>query len=78
MAIIVLISLYVYFVTYWGQQYMKSRPAYDLKNIIKVYNLIQIVVNLYIGIYVSIAIIFLSIVVVRCFRVHLMRIFVFK
>lgn len=55
MAITILVALYVYFVTNWGQRYMKSRPAYDLNTTIKVYNLIQIVVNLFIGFYVSIA-----------------------
>lgn len=34
---------------------MKSRPAYDLKEVIKVYNLIQIFTNLYIGINVSLS-----------------------
>lgn len=53
MLIISLVAIYVYFVTHWGQRYMKNRPAYDLKNIIKVYNLIQIAVNLFIGVYVS-------------------------
>lgn len=52
--IIGIVALYVMFVTDWGPKYMKSRPAYDLKEVIKVYNLIQIFTNLYIGICVSI------------------------
>lgn len=48
-----LIAVYVYFVTDWGPNFMKNRPAYDLKNVIKIYNLIQIIVNLFVGLYVS-------------------------
>lgn len=54
MFIIGLIIVYVYFVTDLGQKYMKSRPAYDLSNTIKIYNVIQIFMNLFIGGYVSI------------------------
>lgn len=49
-----LVVLYVYFVTDWGQKYMKSRPAYDLSSIISIYNVVQIFTNLYIFLYVSI------------------------
>lgn len=52
--IIGLIVSYIYFVTVWGPKYMKPRKAYDLKGVIKIYNLIQIATNLYIGIYVSV------------------------
>lgn len=52
--IIGLIAGYVYTVTVWGPNYMRPRKAYDLKGVIKIYNLIQIVTNLYIGIIVSI------------------------
>lgn len=48
-----LIVIYVLFVTDWGPNLMKNRPAYDLKNVIKIYNLLQIIVNLLIGLYVS-------------------------
>lgn len=51
--IIALVACYVYFVVLWGPKYMKSRPAYDLNGFIKIYNLIQIVTNLYIGFFVS-------------------------
>lgn len=51
--IIVLIVSYVYSVTIWGPNFMKPRKAYDLKGVIKIYNLIQIFTNLYIGIVVS-------------------------
>lgn len=53
MLILGIIIAYVYFVHIWGQKYMKSRPAYDLSGIIKIYNLVQIVINLFIGFYVS-------------------------
>lgn len=49
-----LVFLYVYFVTEWGQKYMKSRSAYDLSSIITFYNIVQIFTNLYIFIYVSV------------------------
>lgn len=51
--IVVLIVTYVYTVTIWGPNIMKPRKAYDLKGVIKIYNLIQIFTNLYIGIVVS-------------------------
>lgn len=53
MLIAAIIILYVYFVTDWGQRYMKTRPAYDLSGIIKIYNIVQILINLFIGFYVS-------------------------
>lgn len=53
MIIIAIIFLYVYFVTVWGQRFMKSRQAYELNNIIKIYNFIQIILNLFMGSYVS-------------------------
>lgn len=33
---------------------MEKRPAYDLQGYIKIYNLIQIGMNLFIGVYVSV------------------------
>lgn len=51
--IIALLVVYVYFVTAWGPRWMENRKAYDLRGIIKIYNLFQIFANLYIGIYVS-------------------------
>lgn len=52
--IVILIVAYVYSVTIWGPNLMKPRKAYDLKGVIKIYNLIQIFTNLYIGIIVSV------------------------
>lgn len=34
---------YLYFVKVWGPQFMKSRPAYDLKTAIKVYNGLNVI-----------------------------------
>lgn len=51
--IIALVFVYVYYVTKWGPKWMESRPAYDLQGFIKIYNLIQIFTNLFIGVYVS-------------------------
>ncbi|XP_025269074.1 elongation of very long chain fatty acids protein AAEL008004-like [Camponotus floridanus] len=38
---------YLYFVLYGGPRYMKNRPPYKLKTFILLYNLIQILVNLW-------------------------------
>ncbi|XP_055326619.1 elongation of very long chain fatty acids protein AAEL008004-like [Sitodiplosis mosellana] len=51
MLIIGLITWYVYFVTVWGQHFMKTRPAYELNNIIQIYNFLQIILNLFMGSY---------------------------
>lgn len=53
MLIILLTAVYVYFVTSWGQRFMKSRPPFEIDSIIQVYNLFQICINLFIGTYVS-------------------------
>lgn len=47
------VAIYVFFVTEWGPNFMKNRPAYDLKDVMKIYNLLQIIVNLFVGFYVS-------------------------
>lgn len=52
--IIALVVVYVYYVIKWGPQWMEKRPAYDLQGYIKIYNLIQIGMNLFIGVYVSV------------------------
>ncbi|KAG4079640.1 hypothetical protein HA402_010420 [Bradysia odoriphaga] len=39
--------LYMFVVLKWGPDYMKTRPAYDLKRIILFYNLSQILMNSY-------------------------------
>ncbi|XP_025269066.1 elongation of very long chain fatty acids protein AAEL008004 isoform X2 [Camponotus floridanus] len=42
-----IISGYLYFVLYGGPRYMKNRPPYKLKTFILLYDLIQILVNLW-------------------------------
>lgn len=54
MVIILLTAAYIYFVTNSGQRFMKSRKPFEIDGIIQVYNLFQIVINLFIGVFVSI------------------------
>lgn len=51
--VIGVIFSYIYFVSVWGPNYMKNRKPFDLKWLIKIYNVIQIISNLYIGVVVS-------------------------
>lgn len=45
-SIIVWLTLgYLYFVKVWGPAYMKSRPAYDLKVVIRIYNGLNVVLS---------------------------------
>lgn len=48
-----IIVLYLCFVNKWGPKYMLNRKAYDLQNTMIVFNLVQIIGNLYIMIWVS-------------------------
>lgn len=41
------IIAYLYFVTSWGPRYMKHRKPYELKNILIVYNFLQVLVSIY-------------------------------
>ncbi|KAG5864676.1 hypothetical protein JTB14_022824 [Gonioctena quinquepunctata] len=45
---ILILAGYLYFVLKWGPEFMKDRKPFDLKNVIIMYNAIQIVLNLYI------------------------------
>lgn len=42
---IVICLTYVYFVKIWGPQFMKHRPAYNLREVLAVYNAFQIICN---------------------------------
>ncbi|KAK3930582.1 Elongation of very long chain fatty acids protein 7 [Frankliniella fusca] len=44
---IAIIGLYLWFVKDYGPKMMQNRPAYDLKRVIQVYNLIQVLVSGY-------------------------------
>jgi hypothetical protein len=51
-----ILAAYLYFVTGFGQRLMKDRKAYELKSIINAYNIVQIIVNFYLGMGVDIKI----------------------
>ncbi|XP_014275653.1 very long chain fatty acid elongase 7 [Halyomorpha halys] len=42
-----ILLIYNYFVNKWGPQLMKSREPYDLKNVMILYDILQIIVNSY-------------------------------
>lgn len=45
--IVILLGGYLYMAKVWGPQFMKNRKAYELKGLIRIYNLFQIVSNIY-------------------------------
>ncbi|XP_064482574.1 very long chain fatty acid elongase AAEL008004-like [Ornithodoros turicata] len=45
--IAVLVGSYLYVAKVWGPCYMKDKKPYELKNVIQLYNLFQIVANIY-------------------------------
>lgn len=51
--VLVILASYYYFVTDFGPKFMEKRPPFDLKRVIIVYNLVQILANLYIVLQVS-------------------------
>ncbi|XP_055914039.1 elongation of very long chain fatty acids protein AAEL008004-like [Eupeodes corollae] len=46
-----MIILYLAFVLKWGPKWMENRKPYDLKNVIRVYNFLQVVSNLWLFIF---------------------------
>ena len=46
--IVLLLCSYLYFILHFGPNYMKNRPAYDLKTFIKFFNLFHILGNAYV------------------------------
>ncbi|XP_070504033.1 very long chain fatty acid elongase AAEL008004-like [Chironomus tepperi] len=48
--IICIVGGYIYFVTGFGQRLMKDRRAFELTTIINIYNIIQVFLNLFMGI----------------------------
>lgn len=48
--VIGILAVYLYFVTGKGQKWMKDRKAFELSSIINVYNIVQVFLNLYMGI----------------------------
>lgn len=50
---ITILGTYLYFVLSWGPKYMANRKPFKLERLLIVYNLIQVLVSLYIFIEVS-------------------------
>ena len=42
-----ILSLYLYFVLSWGPRYMSQRKPYELKNILVIYNFVQVVFSIW-------------------------------
>lgn len=51
--LIFLVAVYLHFVLKWGPKWMDNRKPYDLTWPINVYNFVQVVVNLCLGVFVS-------------------------
>lgn len=51
---VVIMVIYLKFVLHWGPNWMKNKEPFQLDNVLKVYNVFQILVNLYIFYLVSI------------------------
>lgn len=45
--LLLILAGYLYFCNTWGPRYMKDRKPYNLKNVIKIYNIFQILISLY-------------------------------
>ncbi|XP_050310355.1 elongation of very long chain fatty acids protein-like [Anthonomus grandis grandis] len=52
---ILIIILWFKFILHWGPDYMKNRQPFDLKKIMIIYNVIQVILNVYIVYYVYLA-----------------------
>lgn len=53
LVIVGVITLYLCFVNKWGPRWMEHRKAFDLQNVMILFNLVQILGNLYIMVFVS-------------------------
>lgn len=51
--VVAILVAYLYFVNGKGQSWMKDRKPFELNTVINVYNLLQVICNLYIGLGVS-------------------------
>jgi hypothetical protein len=58
---VAIVSLYLYFVKHLGPNLMKNRPALKLDGIMKAYNILQIIMNTYMLVYVRLTIYFFTI-----------------
>lgn len=50
---VILIGFYLYFVTGRGQKWMRNREAFELNNVMTVYNVFQVISNAYVCFLVS-------------------------
>lgn len=50
-----ILIVYLYFVKNIGPKFMANRKPFDLQTVINVYNIIQILINIYIGFVVSLS-----------------------
>lgn len=48
--VLAIVGVYLFFVNGNGQNWMKDRKAYEFNSIINVYNITQVLLNLYIGV----------------------------
>lgn len=64
----ILVAVYIYAVKVWGPNYMSKRPAYQLNGVIKIYNIFQVVINLYLF-YLAIRIVTAEQFIWRCMPV---------
>lgn len=62
--IVGIITVYLYFVNKWGPKWMEKRKPFDLQNLMSAFNLLQILGNLYIMIWVNYKVIRLIIIIV--------------
>lgn len=51
--ILVILGTYLYFVKSIGPKWMQNRQPYNLQSVINVYNFLQIIINFYLGTFVS-------------------------
>lgn len=54
--LMILLITYVYFSVFVGPRYMRDRKPYDLKNVLIVYNAIQVIFSIYLVHEVSISV----------------------
>ncbi|KAJ8947684.1 hypothetical protein NQ314_008561 [Rhamnusium bicolor] len=50
---LLIVTGYLYFVNTWGPNFMKNRKPVEIKNILIIYNLTQIIFNMYLFLLVS-------------------------
>lgn len=53
--VFVIVVVYLYFVTGYGQKWMEKRKQYELTGLINIYNIFQVLANLYIFVLVRLA-----------------------